>query len=1320
MRDPSLRVEHAVITTVSALCVMLSAAAIGGPPAPPAAAPENATVLFDGADADEWRDPSGSLPVGWTVEAGALLAALGADPLVSRSAFSDYHMHLECRVDDRSGDRSGDGLDELSTGGSYAGVLLAERFEVVIADARPAAGDLPDAIDPSEPDARSVGAIDGVALPTATISHPSGPWRRIDVAYSHKVGQPARVSVWVDDVRVQQDVEVPAPTPNGISTPLPGEGADGGLFVGDRAISNRADLGTPFTISAKFQTKEGGTLIAKCPKDGAWVPNAKALFLRGGRVVYDIGWVGAITSRRIWNDGRWHHVVVTSDGDGLARMFVDGEPEGERQGFRADDHEDFVLKVGAANDNFGGVYEGTIDAVRHFDRALSADDAKALSEGHPPEAEPAFAWPGEDAVQPGSPQRARIRIRADGPIRVANVWLRPLGSIDHAAQIAGFEDSTLERGRDLYQGLCISCHGKDGGRSPNPRARAFTSAPFQNGRDPKALFDTITGGFGEMPGNAWLDPTERYALVHYLREAFLREQNPSEYFTVDDAWLNSLEKGHPRRARTDAAPLPDRDFGPALSSQLAGPFSDAGGDIGCALTVRLDDQTAIAYDLQRMQSVAAWTGGFLDLAETQHYRQRGEGRARPGGALLAGLEGFGFGHEGTLDWDRSARPPRGLLPKRWLDYHGHYVHGDAAILSYAIDGRDVLERPGVDRTAGLPLITHRMHIAAGAAPLVLSVIKTPEGPGDSSWNRGFSRSLSSGETMRVLMLGRKSSWDFAAAIAIGLGSFEMDADERAMLRVPPSGDAREVWILRAAGSTKEERDGFLALVDNLALRPMPPSPSAHLQGGPSRYLEVLLTEGTRGEDDGAYALDTLTLPEENPWNAWIRTSALDFLSDGRAVVSTYGGDVWIVSGIDGGLRELRWRRYASGMFEPMGVRVVDDQVYVTCRDRITRLHDLNQDGEADFYESFFADPDVSPNFHAFNFDLQTDPAGNFYYAKSGQYTDFSLPGAILRVSPDGEHHDVYCTGLRTPNGMGMSKDGFPLVSDNQGNWIPASKITLTQEGGFYGVFPAIQTSSPGIQTRDDFDPPVVWMPQRLDSSSGGQLYVDDPRFGPLSGRYLHTSFGKGWMYAFTIDEDTGGPAQGAIWRLPFQFAAGIQRLRVNPADGQVYAVGLSGWQGPADGEDGCLQRVRYTGEPRTLLLDVRARGDSITLTFDRPLHPSTADSSRGSTNDASGPSFSVHRWNYRWARGYGSDHYSVSAEPSSAPSRSARTYAETGEDSVAVLGATLSSDRRSLTLQLEDSRPADQLHLEGTAIAEDLSEVPIEVYLTIHGARADG
>ena len=101
------------------------------------------------------------------------------------------------------------------------------------------------------------------------------------------------------------------------------------------------------------------------------------------------------------------------------------------------------------------------------------------------------------------------------------------------------------------------------------------------------------------------------------------------------------------------------------------------------------------------------------------------------------------------------------------------------------------------------------------------------------------------------------------------------------------------------------------------------------------------------------------------------------------VLTTYLGDVWVADGLDDTLDEVTWRRIATGLYEPMGAEVVDGDIYVIARDRIVRLRDLNGDMETDYYETFYADKDVSDFFHSFAFGLQADAEGNLYYAKSG-------------------------------------------------------------------------------------------------------------------------------------------------------------------------------------------------------------------------------------------------------------------------------------------------------------------------------------------------
>src|SRR5205823_14165942 len=136
----------------------------------------------------------------------------------------------------------------------------------------------------------------------------------------------------------------------------------------------------------------------------------------------------------------------------------------------------------------------------------------------------------------------------------------------------------------------------------------------------------------------------------------------------------------------------------------------------------------------------------------------------------------------------------------------------------------------------------------------------------------------------------------------------------------------------------------------------------------------------------------------------MRFGGFNFFSDARAAISTWSGDVWIVSGIDDGHEKLTWKRYAAGLFHALGLKIVDDKVYVLGRDQITRLHDLNGDGEADFYENFNNDGLVTTSGHSYVTCLETDPAGNFYYIKCGDRTPHG--GTVLRVSKDGSKLDV--------------------------------------------------------------------------------------------------------------------------------------------------------------------------------------------------------------------------------------------------------------------------------------------------------------------------
>ena len=883
-------------------------------------------------------------------------------------------------------------------------------------------------------------------------------------------------------------------------------------------------------------------------------------------------------------------------------------------------------------------------------------------------------------VARGGPERQAALMPSDDELLVVD----DTADLDHAGIIRGLGRRDFTAGEAIYHGYCYSCHGSDGNTPSLPTARAFGTQKLKFGADPYRMFLTLSRGNGLMAPMSQLTPKERYQVAHYIREQFIKPGGLDE-IAVDADYLAGLPEGSGSGDRVVSV---QRDYGPALASQL-------GRDVNSALTVDLQGLT-LSYDLHSLDVAGAWSGGFLNLDQTQHIRGRGEGTADPAGPLDPWLSYWRWGHEGTLDYPTDSLLPRGPLPTDWLDYHGYYLHGDSVVLSYAVDRREVLESPAMVRAAGDGPAMLAQTLRVGPGPRLVLAVSRLEGlqvvGGDDSV----------GSPDRAVLA---TAADEAMRLAVGLlgdrqGLHWSIDGGRLVLEIPAGDESRLIQIVRrpsgpdhqsATGiesATAGEADSATAADDRLiawvaANDGELVDPATKRAGGSLRWAETPTTVGYPGLESGGYALDTLPVPESTPWETWFRTSAIDFLSDGRMVVTTYGGDVWIVDGVDRDLLELRWKRFAAGLYEPMGVRVVDDQIYVTGKDRLTRLHDLNGDGEADFYESFFADPDVSVNFHAFNFDLQVDSQGNFYYAKSGHGADSDLPGVVYKVSPDGRYFEPYSTGFRTPNGMGMMPGDRVTASDNQGQWMPASKINLLRPGGFYGWVPTYGYQgkwSPGggkidvtaVVPPETFDQPMIWMPQVWDNSSGGQLWADDARWGPLAGHLLHTSFGRGWMF-YLHTQDVDGETQAAIIKLPFDFRTGIMRAAVNPADGQVYATGLDGWNG--GGRAGLLdhgiQRIRYTGRRHRMVSGCRVEPEGLRLSFNFEL-----DAEQG-TDLAS---YHVRHWDYLWQASYGSEMYSPST-------------GEVGIDAMNVVAAELAEDRKSVLLKVPGLQPVNQVHI---------------------------
>ena len=750
--------------------------------------------------------------------------------------------------------------------------------------------------------------------------------------------------------------------------------------------------------------------------------------------------------------------------------------------------------------------------------------------------------------------------------------------------------------------------------------------------------------------------------------------------------------------------------GPVFAGTIRGKKSDEPIAMrGLVITVGDTNKAYVCYDNDLMRLSMAWTGNMLEFGNTQTQIAWPPPPKVNGTTVIEAAAGPGWAMNGNFTDPRVKG--QGPLPREWAKYRGYYQSGTDVVISYTVGNTEVLEMPGYDSVAGV--FTRAFLV----------------GPSQTAQTLSICRAGSSSEKPVALEPSNDPGINFVVAdgdnkIAVGLtwaakGLKFTSSKDDVRLVIPASTKATTFRLAIRPVASKEDVTAFKSYLVNST--PVPDLKKL-TTGGPTLWNQLVETKGSVGTEKGAYVVDTITEPVSNPWNAKTFFGGVDFLPDGRAVICAFHGDVWIVSGIDNKLQNLRWKRFATGLFQPLGVKVSNGKIYVLGRDQITILHDLNKDGEADYYENFNNDTVVTANYHEFCLDLHTDSKGNFYYAKGAPWPpDVSSPhqGTMLRVLYDGSKLDVIATGLRAPNGSAVGPHDEITVSDNQGHWMPSSKLNLVQQGGFYGMVPAAQRpiafrkgeneyitnpSDPGVRAEmkqkfwdngspipASYDKPMAWLPMNMDNSSGGQAWVTSKKWGPFENHLLFMSYGKCTLFN-VMTEVVDGVTQAGMVQFPFKFVSGVMRGRFNPVDGQLYLAGLRGWQNAAS-RDGGFYRVRYTGETVTMPISLSTKTTGVEYTFATALDPKSA---------ADAQNYAVEMWNYRYSGGYGSPEISV-LDPS-----------KSTHDKLEVKATQLSPDGKKLFLEIPGLKACDQLKVKINIAAANGAPISHDVYQTIY------
>ncbi len=337
-----------------------------------------------------------------------------------------------------------------------------------------------------------------------------------------------------------------------------------------------------------------------------------------------------------------------------------------------------------------------------------------------------------------------------------------------------------------------------------------------------------------------------------------------------------------------------------------------------------------------------------------------------------------------------------------------------------------------------------------------------------------------------------------------------------------------------------------------------------------------------------------------------RVTGMDFLSGNRMVISTWRpNEVYILSPTDGPPEKMIARKAASGFKEVMGLCVVHDTVFLADQDKLYALVDKDGDGLPETKQAV-ADIPFSGSMHEWSFGL-VYKGGKFYTAFSVATTGMGTTlvpqkenrrGVLIELAP-GKPAEVYASGLRGPDGLGLGVDSEFFATDNQGSWLPASKFMHVQAGHGYGH----RTQPEGLFEAGFPTPLAVWLPYGSVTRSPTQpIYM---RAGRYAGQYFYGDIASGAVRRVYL-EKVAGEYQGCVMRFSGGFEAAVHRMVASP-DGSIYLGELGngdiqdwGWQGKRFG----LQRLKPNGNPAFEIDSVRIRKSGFELFFSEPIEES--------------------------------------------------------------------------------------------------------------------
>jgi hypothetical protein len=471
------------------------------------------------------------------------------------------------------------------------------------------------------------------------------------------------------------------------------------------------------------------------------------------------------------------------------------------------------------------------------------------------------------------------------------------------------------------------------------------------------------------------------------------------------------------------------------------------------------------------------------------------------------------------------------------------------------------------------------------------------------------------------------------------------------------------------------------------------------------FGQAALTVEADPVESDYYRIVTLPIPKE----IVLEAGGIEVLPDKRVAVSTRRGEIWLIdNAFSDPPTDVKFKLFASGLHEVLGLSYRDGWFYVTQRCDVSRLKDTNGDDRADVFEVVNDGWEINGDYHEYAFGSPFDKNGNIWVVLclTGSFnSSVKYRGWAVQITPEGKLIPT-CSGVRSPGGIGPNATGDMFYTDNQGPWNGSCNLKHIKPGRFLGhpdgnkwydvspnmgKVPATPTSNSRWPIEaakiPELLPPAVWFPypKMGQSASGIATDMSAGKFGPFAEQMFVSDQSHSTVMRVAL-EKVNGEYQGACFPFRGSFSSGNLAMK-QTADGSMFIGGTNRGWGSRGREPWALERLVWTGKTPFEVHMMSVRPDGFELTFTEPVDPKTA-------GDAA--SYKLGTYTYIYQSNYGSP--------------------EVDHTTPTIKQLTVSADGRKVRMIVDGLQigHVHELHLDGVKSAAGLPLLHKEAYYTLN------